>query len=210
MKSEFTSCSCTDPETFRTPTYGDAMHTRELTASHCATCEVDLTPRRRAAGFCCTGCESGGPCTCSYDDVSESGIPMSDAAHATLQQELARTGQQLAELRPDANAHALEGLAHGEHFLAVRRQHALRSILDRAVITPTVDRAALGATVRYREGDASTAVISLVAPADAEPAAGRISVTSPMGAAMLGRRAGDVVRVRTPGGVRVVSIVAIG
>ena len=135
---------------------------------------------------------------------------MSDTAYAMLQQDLARTGEQLAELRPDANAHALEGLAHGEHFLAVRRQHALRSILDRAVITPTADRAALGVSVRYREGDGSAAVIALVAPADAEPAAGRISVTSPMGAALLGRRVGEVVRVRTPGGVRVITIVAVG
>ena len=135
---------------------------------------------------------------------------MSNAAYASLQQDLARTDEQVADLRPDANAHAVEGLAHGEHFLAMRQQHALRSILDRAVITPTVDRAALGSSVRYREGDASAALITLVAPADAEPAAGRISVTSPMGAAMLGRRAGEVVRVRTPGGVRVITIIAAG
>lgn len=135
---------------------------------------------------------------------------MSNAAYAALQQDLARVGEELVELRPDANAHALEGLAHGEYFLAARRQHTLRSLLDRAEITPTVDRAALGTTVRYREGDGSAAVVSLVAPADAEPAAGRISVTSPMGAAMLGRRAGEVVRVRTPGGVRVITIIAVG
>jgi transcription elongation GreA/GreB family factor len=134
---------------------------------------------------------------------------MSDTAYASLQQDLARADKQIADLRPDANAHAVEGLAHGEHFLAMRQQHALRSILDRAVVTPTVDRAVLGSRVRYREGDASAAAISLVISVDAEPAVGRISVTSPMGAAILGRREGDIVRVRTPGGVRVLTIIGV-
>lgn len=135
---------------------------------------------------------------------------MSDTAYAALLEDMARIGVRLEELAPDASAHAIEGIAHGEYFLTARRRHALRSILDRAVITSTVDRAALGSTVRYREDDASAGLISLVPPAEAEPAAGRISVTSPMGAAMLGRRSGETVRVRTPGGVRVITITAIG
>jgi hypothetical protein len=65
------------------------MQTREVTAPHCATCEVELTPRRHAVGFCCNGCEGGGPCTCSYDDVPEAAIPMSGTAYAALQQDSA-------------------------------------------------------------------------------------------------------------------------
>ena len=121
-----------------------------------------------------------------------------------------RCRARLEQLAPDASARALAGLAHGEYFLAARRQHALHGILERAVITSNRDRAALGSTVRYREGDATAVLISLVGPADADPAAGRISVTSPVGAAMLGRRPGEVARVRTPGGLRVLTILAIG
>jgi transcription elongation GreA/GreB family factor len=134
---------------------------------------------------------------------------MSDTTYTALQQDIARVGMHLEQLGPDAHAQAREGLAHGEYFLAARRQHALRSILDRAVITSTMDRAALGSRVRYREGDASAETITLVTPAEAEPLASRLSVASPMGSAMLGRRVGEVVSVRTPGGVRVVTITAI-
>ena len=185
------------------------MNKHESASARCATCDGELTPRRRPAGFCCIGCERGGPCTCSCDDTPASGIPMSATSYAALQQDIAHVGTHLEELGPDAYAHAREGLAHGEYFLAARRQHALRSIVDRAVITSTIDSAALGGRVRYREGDASAETITLVTPAEADPVAGRISVTSPIGSAMLGRRVGDVVSVRTPGGVRVVAITAI-
>ena len=42
--------------------------------------------------------------------------------------------------------------------------------------------------------------ITLCYPADADPAAGRVSVMSPLGASLLGRRVGESVRWRTPDG----------
>jgi transcription elongation factor GreA len=50
----------------------------------------------------------------------------------------------------------------------------------------------------------------LVGPIEADPAERRISVETPMGQALVGGRAGDAVQVETPGGVRVVEIVAVG
>src|SRR5438046_2977456 len=42
----------------------------------CATCELEVpwTPVRRGArAYCCEGCAVGGPCSCSYDDISGGG-----------------------------------------------------------------------------------------------------------------------------------------
>jgi transcription elongation factor GreA len=50
----------------------------------------------------------------------------------------------------------------------------------------------------------------LVGAIEADPPAGRISVSSPIGAALVGRVAGDRVTVVTPGGVRTIEIVAVG
>jgi regulator of nucleoside diphosphate kinase len=52
-------------------------------------------------------------------------------------------------------------------------------------------------------------VVKLVYPADADPAAGKISVLSPLGNALLGSRAGWTVNFATPAGERSVRIVEI-
>lgn len=54
------------------------------------------------------------------------------------------------------------------------------------------------ATVRDAEGNVETFVI--VAPRDADPRAGRVSIESPVGRALLGRRVGESVTVAAPGG----------
>jgi transcription elongation factor GreA len=133
---------------------------------------------------------------------------MSDAAYASLQQDLARTAARLQELGPIANAHALDGMAHSEYYLAASRRQALHALLDRAVITDQAERAALGSRVTYRQDD-DEAAVTLVTHGDAAPSVGRISVTSPIGKAILGRRAGEVVTVRTPAGVRVLTVTAV-
>ena len=63
--------------------------------------------------------------------------------------------------------------------------------------------------IRLRPG-AAPIEYHLVGAAEADPAAGRISVDSPVGQALVGHRAGDTVTVETPGGARVVEIVAVG
>jgi transcription elongation factor GreA len=50
---------------------------------------------------------------------------------------------------------------------------------------------------------------TIVAPADAAPAQGRLSCCSPVAFALLGHRIGDRVEVRTPRGIRPLLIAAI-
>jgi transcription elongation factor GreA len=61
----------------------------------------------------------------------------------------------------------------------------------------------IGSTVTYTDpatGDCRT--IQIVASHEADPGNGRLSEASPVGNALLGRRASDVVRVLTPRGER--------
>ena len=49
----------------------------------------------------------------------------------------------------------------------------------------------------------------LVGPYESEPENGKISVTSPMGQALVGREVGDEVKVKTPGGIEEFEILGI-
>ena len=65
------------------------------------------------------------------------------------------------------------------------------------------DRVMFGVRVTLEEIESSDPVTyQLVGPDESEPENGFISVTSPLGRALLGKREGDEVRVQTPGGLR--------
>ncbi|MDI3317881.1 MAG: transcription elongation factor GreA [Bacillota bacterium] len=51
--------------------------------------------------------------------------------------------------------------------------------------------------------DPGREVLRIVGPSEADPAAGRISYQSPVGSALMGRRAGETVEVKLPGGALV-------
>ncbi len=84
----------------------------------------------------------------------------------------------------------------------------LESKISRAeVIDPSKllnkDRVMFGVRVTLEEIESSDPVTyQLVGPDESEPENGFISVTSPLGRALLGKREGDEVRVQTPGGLR--------
>jgi transcription elongation GreA/GreB family factor len=64
----------------------------------------------------------------------------------------------------------------------------------------------LGSRVRITDADGED---EFLVEEDADIARGRISQDSPLGRAIMGRRAGDSVLVRTPGGVRSVTVVGV-
>lgn len=62
------------------------------------------------------------------------------------------------------------------------------------------DRVAMNSEVTYREEpDGERRTVVLVHPNEAAPSRGRVSVLSPVGRALLGRRAGSVVPISVPG-----------
>ena len=87
-------------------------------------------------------------------------------------------------------------------FLEGRIQE-IEALLRQAVIIEDnshKDVVDLGARVTIQEGDYPPETYHLVGPAEASPRAGKISHESPIGKALLGRKVGDEVMVKTPGG----------
>ena len=83
--------------------------------------------------------------------------------------------------------------------------HPLAAVLDDAELTPSRDVAPDVVTMYSQIIVADVATgqrrqLALCYPDDAEPAAGLISVLSPVGASLLGLRVGDIARSRTPDG----------
>src|SRR5215470_9571137 len=88
-----------------------------------------------------------------------------------------------------------------------RRLEWLGKRLDAAVVVDPKDkrgddRIFFGATVDLEDDDGEGKTVTLVGEDEIDVSAGRISWRSPVGAALLGKREGDEVRVRTPAGVR--------
>ncbi|HEX5466348.1 MAG TPA: transcription elongation factor GreA [Candidatus Limnocylindrales bacterium] len=113
------------------------------------------------------------------------------------------SARELGDLRENAEYHA----AREEHAFLEGRILQLQDLVDRAVVVEGGGRnglAALGSTVTLADLDAADAemTITIVGTAEADSRAGRVSDRSPIGAAVLGHRAGDEIAVRTPAGER--------
>jgi regulator of nucleoside diphosphate kinase len=85
--------------------------------------------------------------------------------------------------------------------------HELEMELERARIAMPDEVPANVITIHSRVGvldltSGERRELTLVLPAESDAAAGRISVLAPMGTALLGYRAGDVVEWHMPGGLR--------
>ncbi|MBM4371667.1 MAG: transcription elongation factor GreA [Deltaproteobacteria bacterium] len=81
------------------------------------------------------------------------------------------------------------------------------------VIDPSTlsgERVVFGATVHLEDMDNDATVIyQIVGDDEADPAQGRISLSSPVSRALIGKSVGEEVRVRTPGGVRIYEIIDV-
>lgn len=67
----------------------------------------------------------------------------------------------------------------------------------------------VGSKVTIKEGNYEADTFTIVGVAEANPREGKISNESPIGKAILGHKAGDVVRVETPGGAYNVKILKV-
>ena len=72
------------------------------------------------------------------------------------------------------------------------------------------DRAGLGSTVVVLDVKRDEEITyNLVTTEEADAANGRVSTTSPIGRALLGRQAGDEVKVQSPGGIKELEILKL-
>lgn len=68
------------------------------------------------------------------------------------------------------------------------------------------DTVRLGSVVVLVNGDDIEHEYQIVGPAESDPGAGKLSQESPVGAAVMGKRAGDTVAVQTPSGTKTMRI----
>jgi transcription elongation factor GreA len=104
------------------------------------------------------------------------------------------------------HAEALEGHAMLERRIATLRQTlALAKVVD----YDADGTAGIGAYVHLRMPSAAAMRCQLVGADEADPRQHRISIGSPVGQAILGRRRGEVVDVQAPGGTHRIEILEI-
>ena len=76
--------------------------------------------------------------------------------------------------------------------------------------TRQTDKIVFGVTVELRNMVSNDTVIyQLVGPYESDPDHGKISVTSPLGKALIGREEGDEINIKTPGGILELEVVEI-
>jgi transcription elongation factor GreB len=108
------------------------------------------------------------------------------------------------------------GLAALRAELAAAPPGARRSELEHKLATAVVpappadrDEIRFGARVELRAEDGQQRQVRIVGVDEAAPAKGAIVFVAPLARALLGRRAGDVVTVRTPGGNEQLEVVGV-
>lgn len=78
---------------------------------------------------------------------------------------------------------------------------ARATVIDEAAARAS-DTVTVGSVVVVVDSKGVEHVYQIVSPVESDPAAGKLSVESPVGAALLGKHAGEGVHVQTPSGVK--------
>ena len=102
--------------------------------------------------------------------------------------------------------------AKNEQAFVEGRIQQLEALIKNATIIDehhSSDHVAIGSTVHLTGADGTEETFTIVGSREADPANGRISYLSPIGAALMGRRAGDDAEVATPSGRRAYRVVEV-
>ena len=126
----------------------------------------------------------------------------------------------ITQLIGEARAHG--DLSENAEYHAARERGGfnegrIKEIEDKLARAEVIDpsklqgsKVAFGATVKLLNADTDEEVVYRIVGADeSDIAHGQISVTSPVARSLLGKEAGDEVKIRTPGGERVYEILEV-
>jgi transcription elongation factor GreA len=121
--------------------------------------------------------------------------------------ETARGHGDLSENAEYTAAKEKQSFLHGK-LQELENNLALSNIIDLKTLSD--DKVVFGATVVIEEiNSGSQTNYQLVGPFESDISANKISVTSPIGKALIGKAIGDEVSVKTPGGMRKFEVVDI-
>lgn len=147
--------------------------------------------------------------------MSESPVYLTQSGLDTLQEELdylvgerrQQIAQQIAEAKAEGDLRENAGYDEAKNaqaFVEGRIRELKVKIHNAQIIDDTQtpdDQVALGRSVVVREnGYDDEEIYTIVGSTETDPSNGRISNESPIGKALIGRTAGDVVRVDAPAG----------
>jgi transcription elongation factor GreA len=150
--------------------------------------------------------------------------PMTQRGAEALRAELKRLK---SEARPAVIKAIAEARSHGDlsenaEYHAAREQQSFiegrireieAKLSNAEVIDPSTlpnnGRVVFGAFVELEDEEGNRLVYQVVGEDEADIGAGRISITSPIARALVGKSEGDVVDVTAPGGVRSLEIVGV-
>ncbi|MGC8522623.1 MAG: transcription elongation factor GreA, partial [Steroidobacteraceae bacterium] len=114
------------------------------------------------------------------------------------------------DLSENAEYHAAreqQGFIEGR-IREIESKLANAEIIDPSTL-PQTGKVVFGAVVELEDEEGNRLVYQVVGEDEADIAAGRISVSSPIARALVGKSEGDVVDVAAPGGVRSLEIVEV-
>ncbi len=120
---------------------------------------------------------------------------------------------ELAQLREELTFMTGQGLEEGIVQLSVavgmRRLETLKDVRDRCELVDDERCVVIGRRATLRDPDGSSLSYEIGFPGDGDPDMGSISADSPLGAAILGARPGDVVQVVAPAGAWSVEVLEV-
>lgn len=151
-------------------------------------------------------------------------IPMTISGADKLREELGRlkTVDRPWIINEIATARAHGDLKENAEYHAARERQSfiegrIRDIEEKLSMAHVIDvtrlenagRVIFGATITLRDGNGGSLVYQIVGEDEADIKHAKISVTSPVARALIGKYAGDTVEVNTPEGALVYEIVAV-
>jgi transcription elongation factor GreA len=151
-------------------------------------------------------------------------VPMTQQGYQRLMEDLKRlkTVERPKNVREIEEARGHGDLSENAEFHAAKERQSLldvqiREIEDKLARSQVIeisklsgDKVVFGATVTLSDEDSGEKVTyQIVGDHEAEPKNGKISISSPIARALIGKTEGDEVQVRTPTGVRNFSILSL-
>jgi transcription elongation factor GreA len=151
-------------------------------------------------------------------------VPMTAEGFAALDQELKRlkTEERPAIIQAIAEARSHGDLSENAEYHAAKERQAfiegrVLELEDKIARSQVIDIAKLsgkqvkfGATVQLQDEDSGEKrKYKIVGEDEADVRAGKVSITSPVARALIGKEKGDVVEVAAPGGVKAFEILKV-
>jgi transcription elongation factor GreA len=151
-------------------------------------------------------------------------VPMTSKGYQVLMEELKRlkSVERPKNVREIEEARDHGDLSENAEFHAAKERQSLldvqiRDIEDKLARAQVIevaklsgDKVVFGATVSLADGDTGEKVVyQIVGDHEAEPKNGKISISSPVARALIGRSEGDEVQAHTPTGVRSFEILSV-